>query len=60
MDKKVLEFVIFCVESLAEQMKMSAKDVYKLVDEDTHIYKSILFLVMNRYIPRVSIILLKT
>jgi hypothetical protein len=36
-DKKVLEFVIFCVESLAEYMKMSAKDVYKLVDEDTHI-----------------------
>lgn len=37
MDEKVLEFVIFCVESLAEHMKMSAKDIYKLVHEDTHI-----------------------
>ncbi|MBF8982332.1 DUF3791 domain-containing protein [Lutibacter sp. B2] len=40
MDEKVLEFAIFCIESLAEQLKMSAKETYKLVNEDTDILQS--------------------
>lgn len=40
MDTKTLEFVIFCIESLAEQLKMSAKDIYKLINKDTDILQS--------------------
>lgn len=31
MDEKKLEFTIFCIESLAESLKMDARDVYKLI-----------------------------
>ncbi|ACQ54673.1 DUF3791 domain-containing protein [Clostridium botulinum] len=31
MDEKKLEFTIFCIESLAESLKMDATDVYKLI-----------------------------
>ncbi|MCT4563328.1 MAG: DUF3791 domain-containing protein [Maledivibacter sp.] len=40
MDENVLEFAIFCIESLAEELEMSAKDVYKLISIDTNILKS--------------------
>ncbi len=40
MDEKVLEFTIFCIESLAEQLGMSAKDIYKLINSDTDILQS--------------------
>lgn len=29
MDEKTLEFTIFCIESLAERLKMSSKEIYK-------------------------------
>lgn len=36
MDEKKLEFAIFCVESLSEQLGMSAPKIYKLIkDTDT-------------------------
>lgn len=37
MNEKVLEFTIFCVESLAEQLNMSAKKIYKLLKFDTDV-----------------------
>lgn len=40
MNEKVLEFTIFCIESLAEQLGMSAKDIYKLINSDTDILQS--------------------
>jgi len=36
MDERKLEFTIFCIESLAESLKMDAKKVYKLI-KDTNI-----------------------
>lgn len=36
MDEKKLEFTIFCIESLAEKLGISAKEVYKIItDTDT-------------------------
>ncbi|UZQ49580.1 DUF3791 domain-containing protein [Clostridium kluyveri] len=36
MDEKKLEFTIFCIESLAEKLGISAKEVYRLIkDTDT-------------------------
>lgn len=40
MDEKVLEFTIFCIENLADKLKISAKEVYKLINVDTDILKS--------------------
>ncbi|OFI07103.1 hypothetical protein CLOACE_05080 [Clostridium acetireducens DSM 10703] len=40
MDEKILEFTIFCIESLAEKLEMSAKEVYKLINIDTDILQS--------------------
>lgn len=40
MDEKILEFTIFCIESLAEKLGVSAKDIYKLINIDTDILKS--------------------
>lgn len=40
MDEKILEFTIFCIESLAEQLGISAKEIYKLINIDTDILKS--------------------
>ena len=37
MDEKVLEFSIFCIESLAEYLNIDGKDVYKLIKSDTDI-----------------------
>ncbi|HEY5524652.1 MAG TPA: DUF3791 domain-containing protein [Clostridium sp.] len=37
MDEKILEFTIFCVESLAERLNISAKKVYKILRNDTDI-----------------------
>ena len=37
MNEKVLEFTIFCVESLAEQLNMSAKKIYILLKFDTDV-----------------------
>lgn len=31
MDEKKLEFTIFCIESLAEKLGISAKEVYKII-----------------------------
>jgi hypothetical protein len=36
MDERKLEFTIFCIESLAESLKMDAKKVYKLI-KDTNV-----------------------
>lgn len=40
MDEKILEFTIFCIESLAEELGLSAKDTYKLLNVDTDILNS--------------------
>lgn len=40
MDKKTLEFTIFCIESLAEQLGISPKVVYKLLNKDSNILKN--------------------
>ena len=37
MSENVLEFTIFCVESLAEQLNMNAKKAYKLLKFDTDV-----------------------
>ena len=37
MNEKVLEFTIFCVESLAEQLNMGSKKTYKLLKFDTDV-----------------------
>lgn len=42
MDEKVLEFVIFCIESLAEKLNIDAINIYRLVRFDTD--------VLDRYI----------
>ncbi|WP_242655061.1 DUF3791 domain-containing protein [Clostridium carboxidivorans] len=31
-DENTLEFTIFCIESLAERLKMSSKGIYKLIN----------------------------
>ena len=33
MDYKILNFVIFCVGSVAENLKMSAKDIYRKMSQ---------------------------
>jgi hypothetical protein len=33
MDYKILNFVIFCVGSVAENLKMSAKDIYRRMSQ---------------------------
>ena len=33
MNSETLDFVIFCVSSVAERMKMSARDVYRKMSE---------------------------
>lgn len=40
MNEKVLEFSIFCIESLAEKLNISAKKVYTLLTKDTDILDS--------------------
>lgn len=40
MDERILEFTIFCVEGLAERLKLNAKEVYKLLSIDTDILES--------------------
>lgn len=37
MDEKILEFTIFCVESLAEKLNMESREVYKLLRKDSNI-----------------------
>ena len=37
MNEKVLEFTIFCVESLSERLNINAKIVYKILRNDTNI-----------------------
>ena len=37
MNEEILEFSIFCVESLAEQLQMNAEQMYKLLRIDTDI-----------------------
>lgn len=37
MNEKILEFTIFCVESLSERLNISAKRVYKILRNDTNI-----------------------
>lgn len=40
MNEQTLEFIIFCVESLAEKLEMSPKEIYKLLKVDTDIIDS--------------------
>lgn len=37
MNEKILEFIIFCVESLSERLNISAKEIYKILRKDTNI-----------------------
>lgn len=37
MNEKILEFSIFCVESLAEKLNTDAKKIYKILRVDTDI-----------------------
>lgn len=37
MNEKILEFTIFCIESLAEYLKKDTKEIYKLLKDDTDI-----------------------
>jgi hypothetical protein len=37
MNEKILEFTIFCVESLSERLNISAKKIYKMLKNDTNI-----------------------
>ena len=37
MNEKILEFTIFCIESLSERLNISAKRVYKMLKNDTNI-----------------------
>ena len=37
MNEKILEFTIFCVESLSERLNISAKKVCKILRNDTDI-----------------------
>ena len=37
MNEKILEFSIFCVESLAEKLNIDAKKIYKILRVDTDI-----------------------
>lgn len=37
MNEKVLEFSIFCVESLADRLNVDAKKIYKILRVDTDI-----------------------
>ena len=37
MNEKILEFTIFCIESLSEKLNISAKKVYKILKNDTDI-----------------------
>lgn len=37
MNEKILEFSIFCVESLAERLNIDAKKIYKILRVDTDI-----------------------
>lgn len=39
MDENNLEFTIFCIESLAESLGVSSKEVYKLI-KDTNVLDS--------------------
>lgn len=40
MDEKVLEFAIFCVESVAESLNINAEEVYKMIKYDTDILQN--------------------
>ena len=40
MDEKVLEFAIFCVESVAESLDINAEEVYKMIKHDTDILQN--------------------
>ncbi len=40
MDERILEFAIFCVESLAEKLGMNSKDIYRLVKYDTDVLQN--------------------
>ncbi len=40
MDEKVLEFAIFCVESVAESLDINAEEVYKMIKYDTDILQN--------------------
>lgn len=37
MDENILEFTIFCIDSLAEHLGKDTKDVYKLLKYDSNI-----------------------
>lgn len=37
MNEKILEFTIFCIESLSERLNISTKRVYKMLKNDTNI-----------------------
>jgi len=39
-DEKILEFAIFCVESVAESLDINAEEVYKMIKHDTDILQN--------------------
>lgn len=40
MNEKILEFTIFCIESLSEKLGMDPKKIYKLLNVDSDILKN--------------------
>lgn len=36
-DEKILEFTVFCIDSLAEYLDKDTKEVYKLIKNDSNI-----------------------
>ena len=44
MNEKILEFSIFCVESLAEKLNIDAKKIYKILRVDTDILDNYIIL----------------
>lgn len=37
MDEKILEFTVFCIDSLAEYLNKDTKEIYKLIKNDSNI-----------------------
>jgi hypothetical protein len=37
LSKKELDFVVFCLESLAERLNVSGADIYRLLEDDSDI-----------------------
>jgi len=43
MNKKELDFAVFCIENLAERLNKNGEDVYKLLTADSNILDEYIF-----------------